>query len=198
MLAPTRVFDILSNTQSPSRVRPGRALWFQEAYSRSSVSIKCTGSMMRRPSALGAAVYQQGLQHFLVCQGRRDLPAQRHDADAVGNAPAQTAYHIIAVAALAGDVFLGYGAVAQGRPRQKGLFRAASIPESLGRPVLQAAGLSRRVRSKVEVLKVRRAEPAAAPCAVSTRRPAASASASASRQRSAFSNRSLVPGGGGD
>ena len=49
-------FDILSNTQSPSRVRPGRALRFQEAYSRSSVSIKCTGSMMRRPSALGAAV----------------------------------------------------------------------------------------------------------------------------------------------
>ena len=49
-------FDILSNTQSPPRVRPGRALWFQEAYSRSSVSIKCTGSMMRRPSALGAAV----------------------------------------------------------------------------------------------------------------------------------------------
>ena len=48
-------FDILSNTQSPSRVRPGRALWFQEAYSRSSVSIKCTGSMMRTPSALGAA-----------------------------------------------------------------------------------------------------------------------------------------------
>ena len=33
-----------------------RALWFQEAYSRSSVSIKCTGSMMRRSSALGAAV----------------------------------------------------------------------------------------------------------------------------------------------
>ena len=49
-------FDILSNTQSPSRVRPGRALRVQEAYSRSSVSIKCTGSMMRRPSALGAAV----------------------------------------------------------------------------------------------------------------------------------------------
>ena len=49
-------FDILSNTQSPSRVRPGWALRVQEAYSRSSVSIKCTGSMMRRPSALGAAV----------------------------------------------------------------------------------------------------------------------------------------------
>lgn len=63
--------------------------------------------------------------------------------------------------------------VCQGRPRQKGLFRAASIPESLGRPVLQAAGLSRRVRSKVEVLKVRRAQPAAAPCAVSTSRQAA-------------------------
>ena len=28
-------------------------MWFQEAYSRSSVSTKCTGSMMRRPSALG-------------------------------------------------------------------------------------------------------------------------------------------------
>ena len=122
MLAPTRVFDSLSNTQSPSRVRPGRALWFQEAYSRSSVSIKCTGSMMRRPSALGAAGVQQGLQHFLVCQGRRDLPAQRHDADAVGNAPAQTAHRIIAVAALAGDVFLGYGAVGAGQAQAEETF----------------------------------------------------------------------------
>lgn len=31
-------------------------MWFQEAYSRSSVSTKCTGSMMRRPSARGRRV----------------------------------------------------------------------------------------------------------------------------------------------
>ena len=72
-----------SNTQSPSRVRPGRALWFQEAYSRSSVSIKCTGSMMRRPSALGAAVSSRvcSISSFVRAgPGRRDFsgrPAYR-------------------------------------------------------------------------------------------------------------------------
>ena len=71
---------------------------------------------------VGGGGGQQGLQHFLVCQGRRDLPAQRHDADAVGNAPAQTAHHIIAVAALAGDVFLGYGAVGAGQAQAEGTF----------------------------------------------------------------------------
>ena len=71
---------------------------------------------------VGGGGVQQGLQHFLVCQGRRDLPAQRHDADAVGNAPAQTAHRIIAVAALAGDVFLGYGAVGAGQAQAEGTF----------------------------------------------------------------------------
>ena len=53
-------------------------------------------------------------KHFLIGEGGGDLPAQRHYSDAVGDAPAQAALHVISVAALPGNVFLGYGAVGAG------------------------------------------------------------------------------------
>ena len=128
MLAPTRVFRQFEQYAKPVPGQTGAGF----VVSGGVFALQRFYKMYRVDDAeavgVGGGGVQQGLQHFLVCQGR---------------------------------------------PRQKGLFRAASIPESLGRPVLQAAGLSRRVRSKVEMLKVRRAEPAAAPCAVSASRQAA-------------------------
>ena len=94
MLAPTRVFRQFEQYAKPVPGQTGAGF----VVSGGVFALQRFYKMYRVDDAqavgVGGGGVQQGLQHFLVCQGR---------------------------------------------PRQKGLFRAASIPESLGRPVLQAA-----------------------------------------------------------
>lgn len=132
---------------------------------------------MRAPSAVGAAVETSRVSISSLVRAGATWPAQRHYSDAVGNAPAQAALHVISVAALPGNVFLGYGAVGAGHAHIVWIFPGEGCDkESPGWPIRQAAGLSRWAGSKAARPGTRRAEPALAPCTVSTRRPASSAS----------------------